>query len=94
MKLEELSAVMLDFDGAPVRFRYQDQDYTVASRPVRWYSRKLWWLQAQSAPKGVGQGLMEVEMWRLWAASETSRIFFELRHELPQDSWIINQINS
>jgi len=93
MRTEELSSVMLDFDGAPVGFRYREKEYLVASRPVRWYSRKLWWEDAASAPKGSGAALLEVEMWRLWAASDQSRIFFELRHVQPQDSWEVSQVN-
>jgi len=32
---------------------------------------------------------MEVEMWRLWASSQSSRTLFELRHLQPADSWEI-----
>ena len=93
MRLEEITGVLLDFDGAPVRFRYQNQDYTVASRPVRWYSRKLWWENAESAQKGIGAALLEVEMWRMWAISDQQRIFFELIHNQPQDNWVVQEIS-
>ncbi len=94
MQLEELTGVMLDFDGAPVGFNYRGKHYLVASRPIRWYSRKLWWAEADSAPKGIGSALLEIEMWRLWAASDESRIFFELKHNQPQGNWEVSQINS
>ncbi|MEY4327992.1 MAG: hypothetical protein RIR71_662, partial [Actinomycetota bacterium] len=61
---------------------------------VRWYSRRLWWEEAQAAPKGAGADLLEVEMWRLWAASGELRFFFELRHQQPEGRWEINQLNS
>jgi len=32
---------------------------------------------------------MEIEMWRLWAVSDTDRIFFELTHKMPEDQWEI-----
>jgi hypothetical protein len=85
---------MLDFDGAPVGFNYQGKSFLVASRPVRWYSRRLWWEDAAAAPKGAGAALLEVEMWRLWAASGELRFFFELRHQRPEDRWEVSQLNS
>lgn len=94
MQIEKLAGVMLDFDGAPVSFIWQGRQYTVASRPVRWYSRKLWWQDADSAPRGVGAHLVEVEMWRLWAMSESERVFFEMKHLQPEDSWEIARIDS
>lgn len=93
MQQELITGVMTDFDGAPVCFSYQGHSYTVISRPVRWYSRKRWWQEATAAPKGIGAELIEIEMWRLWAASDHSRVFFELSHTLPQDSWEITQID-
>jgi len=89
MQLELITDVMLDFDGAPVCFSWRDRPYTVCSKPVRWYSRKLWWHEAESAAKGVGSALVETEMWRLWAVSDTNRVFFELTHKLPEDHWEI-----
>jgi len=93
MKLEEITKVMLDYDGAPVGFNWRGKQFLVASKPVRWYSRKLWWEEAESAQKGIGAALMEIEMWRMWALSEQDRVFFELIHNQPQDNWVINQIN-
>ena len=94
MRLEEITGVMLDFDGAPVGFNYQGKSFLVASRPVRWYSRRLWWEDAAAAPKWAGAALLEVEMWRLWAASGELRFFFELSHQQPDDRWEVNQLNS
>lgn len=94
MQLQTLTGVLLDFDGAPVSFIYQGRQYTVASRPVRWYSRKFWWQDAAAAPRGCGANLVEVEMWRLWAVSDTDRIFFEMKHLQPEDSWEICRIDS
>lgn len=90
----ELSAVVLDPDGAPISFTYQDRHYLVSSRPVRWYSRKLWWQEADGIPRGSGSVVMEVEMWRLWAVSEFDRIFLELKHLQPENTWEIQAINS
>jgi hypothetical protein len=54
----------------------------------------LWWEDAAAAPKGAGAALLEVEMWRLWAASGDVRFFFELSHQQPDDRWEVNQLNS
>ncbi|CAB4578485.1 unannotated protein [freshwater metagenome] len=89
-----VTGVVLDPDGAPISFTFENRHYLVSPRPVRWYSRKIWWQQAQSAPKGVGSALVEVEMWRLWATSEFDRIFLELRHQQPEDVWEIYRIDS
>lgn len=89
MQLELITGVLLDFDGAPVCFSWRGKSYTVSSKPVRWYSRKLWWQEAAAAPKGIGAAILEVEMWRLWAASDTDRVFFELTHKMPEDLWEI-----
>ena len=94
MQAEKLSGVAVDYDGAPVAFDWRGGHYLAASRPVRWYSRRLWWQEASGAPRGSGAMLVETEMWRLWAASEGSRSLFELRHQMPEDAWEIYPIDS
>ncbi len=93
MQTETLNGVLLDTDGAPLSFQYRGNSFLVCSRPVRWYSRKLWWELAGSAAKGNGQAILEVEMWRLWASDSSSRLFFELRHQLPEDIWEISEVS-
>jgi|AntRauMFilla1563_2_1112583.scaffolds.fasta_scaffold00008_39 hypothetical protein len=91
---ERLGAVLVDFDGAPVSFDWRSNQYLVNSRPVRWYSRTLWWDQAKGVPKGAGVAALEIEMWRLWAASPQGSIFFELKHDRINNSWEISQLGS
>ncbi len=93
MQTETLAGVLLDSDGAPLSFQYRSKSYLVYSKPVRWYSRKLWWEFAGSAAKGNGQAILEVEMWRLWAADGENRMFFELRHQIPEDTWEITEVS-
>ena len=93
MQTETLSGVLLDTDGAPLSFQYLGRNFLVCSTPVRWYSRKLWWELAGSASKGNGQAILEVEMWRLWASDNSARLFFELRHQLPEDVWEISEVS-
>lgn len=89
-----VTGVVLDLDGAPVSFTFENRHYLVSSKPVRWYSRRVWWQEAPAAPRGSGSALVEVEMWRLWAASEFDRVFLELRHLQPEDVWEIYRIDS
>ena len=87
MDFEPATGIMLDADGAPSCFTWRDEVFMAASRPVRWYSRALWWQDAEQAAAGEGQNLVETEMWRLWAASNAGRYFFQLRHRMPGDQW-------
>ena len=92
MQTEEILGVLQDSDGAPLSFKYRGASYLVTSRPVRWYSRKLWWESAEAAPRGVGSAVMETEMWRLWASCSDTVAFFEIRHQLPQDTWVVQEV--
>lgn len=93
MQTEELAGVLLDGDGAPLSFSYSGNSYLVASRPVRWYSRKLWWESAAAAPKGIGSSVMETEMWRLRASCGSSIKLFELSHQMPEDIWVVQEVH-
>jgi hypothetical protein len=92
MQTEEILGVLQDSDGAPLSFKYRGASYLVSSRPVRWYSRKLWWESAEAAPRGIGSAVMETEMWRLWAGCGEIVTFFEIRHQLPQDTWVVQEV--
>lgn len=92
MHIESVQGVLQDNDGAPLSFHYAGKSYLVCSRPVRWYSRKLWWETEWSAEKGAGASILETEMWRLWASCGDTRVFFELSHSLPQDIWVVAEV--
>lgn len=94
LQSQVLVAVLLNHDSEPYAFKLENQHFLVCSKPVRWYSRKTWWSQADAAPPGAGRALLEVEMWRLWATSEQTRGFFELRHELGSNQWQLVQIDA
>ena len=68
--------------------------YLVKSRPVRWFARREWWVEASRVHRGIGAGVVEVEMWRLQAknvdpqaASESSGGQFELIHSADDNVW-------
>ncbi len=63
-RIDEAVAVLVDQEGAPTLFRWREKDYQVSSRPVRWFARAEWWV-GERAHRGIGSGVLEVEMWRL-----------------------------
>lgn len=93
MQIEELLGVIQDCDGAPLSFSYQGKNFLTSSRPIRWYSRKLWWDEIDAAPKGSGGAILETEMWRLWASCDLERKLFELIHKLPEDTWVVQEVS-
>ena len=86
-RIDEAVAVLLDQEGAPALFRWREKDYQVSSRPVRWFARTQWWI-GERAPRGIGSGALEVEMWRFMASpSDDSGSYFELLHNSIANSW-------
>ena len=43
-RIDEIVAVLVDQQGAPLVFRWREKDFQVRSRPVRWFARADWWL--------------------------------------------------
>ena len=87
LRIDEAVAVLVDQEGSPVCFRWQEKDYLVSSRPVRWFARTQWWI-GERAQRGIGSGALEVEMWRLMASpSDDSGSYFELLHNSIAHSW-------
>ena len=87
LRIDEAVAVLVDQEGSPVCFRWQERDYLVGSRPVRWFARTQWWI-GERAQRGIGSGTLEVEMWRFMASpSDDSGSYFELLHNSIANSW-------
>jgi len=82
----EAVAVLVDQEGAPIRFRWREKTYLVVTRPVRYFARSDWWV-GEKASKGIGPGSLELEMWRVLASSDGSRSPFELLHNTSTNSW-------
>jgi len=86
-RIDEAVAVLLDQEGAPALFRWREKDYQVSSRPVRWFARTEWWV-GERAHRGIGSGILEVEMWRFIAtSSDDSGFYFELLYNGISNSW-------
>jgi hypothetical protein len=87
-RIDETVAVLVDQEGAPTLFRWREKDYQVSSRPVRWFARAEWWV-GERAHRGIGSGVLEVEMWRFLATREDLTISFELIHNSVTSRWIL-----
>jgi len=84
--IDEVVAVLVDQEGAPTLFRWREKDYQVSSRPVRWFARAEWWV-GERAHRGIGSGVLEVEIWRLLATADGAKASFELLHNSTANSW-------
>lgn len=90
MKAVQEVSVLLDNEGTPNAFLFSGRHYLVFGKPVRWYARRAWWQEASSAPFGVGQQLVETEVWRLRAICENDGGIFELRRD--NEAWQAQRI--
>ncbi|MEY2954600.1 MAG: hypothetical protein RL530_201 [Actinomycetota bacterium] len=87
LRAEEAIEVSVNQAGEPIGFRWRNERYQVASRPIRWYSRRDWWVEAPRAYRGIGAGVMELEMWRLTANCGPGTLQFELIHGQVGNTW-------
>ena len=88
--------VSVDQSGEPIGFRWRGGYYLVSEKPIRWFSRKDWWLEASRVPKGIGPGVFEVEVWRILAAETATKgkLQFEFVHDLDPatNRWQLSQV--
>ena len=84
----EAVAVLVDQEGAPIRFRWREKTYLVVTKPVRYFARSDWWI-GEKASKGIGPSSLELEMWRVLAISDGIRSPFELLHSQTTDNWLV-----
>lgn len=95
MQIDEAVRVFTDESGRPAGFTWRDQNYLVSEDPIRWFSRRNWWLDAKSVQRGVGSSVLEIEMWRLVASAlvqaesaADAQTGFELAHRKDSsDDW-------
>lgn len=93
-RIAESIPVAVNRFGEPVRFSWRGESYRVQSRPERWFARREWWVEAARAARGIGAGVLEVEMWCLLACREVDALGspaagaqFELLRRAEDDSW-------
>jgi hypothetical protein len=84
-RIDENVLVSTNQNGEPVGFLWRDSNYKVRARPIRWYARRDWWLEAMRVQRGVGASVLEVEVWRMLASKReepevANKTQFEIVH--------------
>jgi hypothetical protein len=67
-RIDEKVLVSTNRSGEPIGFLWRNSNYQVRTKPVRWFARRDWWLEATRVQRGVGATVLEVEVWRMVAS--------------------------
>jgi len=87
MRVDESVSVTVDRSGDPIGFAWRGVNYLICSKPVRWFARREWWVEAARVQRGIGAGVLEIEMWRVLASDPKDRNWqFELLHSFADQS--------
>jgi hypothetical protein len=93
VRVDEKVAVSVDRSGSPIGFSWRDGHYLVSSKPVRWFARRQWWIESARVQRGIGAGVLEVEMWRVMAEnSKKPACQYEFVHDALTDTWRLTRI--
>jgi hypothetical protein len=92
IRVDESVQVTTNQIGEPIGFSWRGGNYRVVSKPVRWFSRRDWWVEAARAQRGIGAGVLEVEMWRISAIKDSAAAQFELIHTEIDNRWQLVRI--
>ena len=93
VRVDENVTVALDKSGSPIGFSWRNGHYLVSGKPVRWYARRQWWVDAARVQRGIGAGALEVEMWRMLADCGKHAIYqYEFIHDTLSDTWRLVRI--
>jgi len=91
-RVGEAVTVSVSQTGEPIGFRWRDQSYRVTNKPVRWFSRREWWVESARAQRGIGAGVLEIEMWRFCASDNAVVLQFELIRNAITNQWQLNKV--
>jgi hypothetical protein len=86
ISVDESVTVSVNWAGEPVKFLWAGATYAITAKPVRWYDRRQWWVEAGRVQRGIGAQVLEVEMWQVQAELQNSttpnlpQFEFELMH--------------
>ena len=93
VRVDEMVAVSVNPKGEPIGFSWRDGAYRVLNKPVRWFARREWWVEASRVQRGIGSGVLEVEMWRVMAEnSKKPACQYEFVHDALTDTWRLTRI--
>ncbi|MFM6980620.1 MAG: DUF6504 family protein [Micrococcales bacterium] len=87
-RVDEAVEVSIGVNGEPNGFTWQGVRYSVNARPLRWFARREWWVEAARVQRGIGAGVIEIEMWRVCAAVNGGPTgIFELIYAAETSCW-------
>lgn len=69
--------------GSPLGFQWRDRQYRMTELPLRFFTRRPWWVEQDRVTKGIGARVLETEVWRLTASGRgrSAERVFELTRE-------------
>jgi hypothetical protein len=75
-------------------FHHEGQHFVIVGTPTRWFTRRAWWANAQSAQRGVGAQVLEIEMLRAAVMSSGSQKmqFADLAFDPEQSIWQVVRV--
>lgn len=78
--------------GIPLGFEWRQRRYRLTELPLRFFTRRPWWVEQGRVTKGIGAQVLETEVWRLTATGRgrSAERVFELTHEDAQ--WQLSRI--
>jgi hypothetical protein len=84
-RIDETVLVSTNRSGEPIGFLWRNSNYQVRTKPIRWFTRRDWWLEAVRVQRGVGASVLEVEVWRMMASKRedlesAKKTQFEITH--------------
>ena len=90
-EVDERVLVSTNRNGEPIAFLWRNSNYRVNTKPVRWFARRDWWIEASRVQRGIGSGVLEVEMWRMAASKGddpevNKKANFEIVHTLSDST--------
>lgn len=70
--------------GSPLGFQWRDRQYRLTELPLRFFTRRPWWVEQDRVTKGIGAQVLETEVWRLTASGRgrsAERVFELIRED-------------
>lgn len=94
LKINEVVDVRVNQNGIPVGLIWRGQSYLVANHPIRWFARRDWWRESPRANRGIGAGILEIEMWRFKVNQADRSATFELMRNPVGNHWTLIRVYS
>lgn len=98
LDVDERVVVRMTPGGMPLGFEWRERQYRSTEPPLRFYTRRPWWLEQARVHKGIGAEVLETETWRITAAGRSAaghggrsaERVFELTRE--DTEWVLARI--